>query len=75
MQAMGKKNRINCRKCRHYFVTWIAAQPHGCHAMGFRSSRLPNAVVLQNSGNQCRAFNPIKNNAHTNIKSAKKSFH
>ncbi len=33
--------RIDCRKCRYYFVTWNKQFPHGCRAMGFKSWRYP----------------------------------
>jgi hypothetical protein len=57
---MGKINRIDCHKCRYYFVTWVPAQPHGCRAMGFRSFHLPSSVVYKNSGAKCEAFKQKK---------------
>jgi len=33
--------RIDCRKCRYFFVTWNKQFPHGCRAMGFKSWRYP----------------------------------
>jgi predicted nucleic acid-binding Zn-ribbon protein len=33
--------RIDCHKCRYYFVTWNQQFPHGCRAMGFKSDRYP----------------------------------
>lgn len=53
---MEKQHCIDCHKCRHYFVTWVPAQPHGCRAMGFKSYHLPSWVVYQNSGCGCKAF-------------------
>ena len=50
--------RIDCHKCRHYYVTWQKAHPHGCRAMGFKSVQLPSAVVRKNSGCPCRCFDP-----------------
>ncbi|PIE70969.1 MAG: uracil-DNA glycosylase [Deltaproteobacteria bacterium] len=48
--------RINCYKCRHYFVTWDNQRPHGCRAMGFKSIQIPSMVVLKSSGVPCHLF-------------------
>ncbi len=49
---------INCRQCRHYFLTWEPRTPHGCRLMGFKSRFLPATLVFQSSGEECRAFSP-----------------
>ncbi len=51
-----KVQRIDCRKCRHYFVTWNPNFPFGCRAMGFSSKQLPSLDVFMNSGMVCKAF-------------------
>ena len=48
--------RINCRKCKYYFVTWKPAKPHGCKAYGFESQVIPSMVVFQSSGSDCMQF-------------------
>lgn len=48
--------RINCRRCQYYFVTWEAAQPHGCKAYGFKSKQLPSQAVQASSGLPCSFF-------------------
>jgi len=48
--------RINCRQCRHYFVTWENTKPHGCKAYGFKSAQIPSMVVFQSSGQACALF-------------------
>ena len=50
--------RINCRRCGYYFVTWNNAQPHGCRAYGFKSLQIPSVVVKQSSGQECTFFTP-----------------
>ncbi|MBN2895311.1 MAG: uracil-DNA glycosylase [Campylobacterales bacterium] len=50
--------RINCIRCRHYFVTWEAGRPHGCKAYGFKSLALPSIVVKQSSGAECSFYEP-----------------
>ncbi len=55
---MTLKQRINCHKCTHYYVTWEKAHPHGCKVMGFKSLQIPSVVVYKNSGNPCLYFVP-----------------
>lgn len=50
--------RINCRRCAFYFVTWEKNQPHGCKAYGFKSQFTPSQVVKQSSGLECQYFTP-----------------
>ncbi len=51
-----RSNRPNCYACRHNYVTWDERFPCGCHAMEFKSKRLPSEVVYENSGIECQAF-------------------
>lgn len=46
--------------CKHYFVTWDPAAPHGCRAMSFKGSRIPSVVVYESSGMECQLFDPKK---------------
>lgn len=49
--------RTDCRRCRHYFVTWDEDFPQGCRAMGFKSRRCPEEAVRQAmEGEPCRLF-------------------
>ena len=48
--------RINCRKCKYFFVTWEAKKPYGCKAYGFKSALIPSLVVFQSSGSNCTMF-------------------
>ena len=48
--------KINCRKCEYYFVTWEAGKPHGCKAYGFKSAQIPSMVVKRSSGSECSFF-------------------
>jgi hypothetical protein len=50
--------RIDCRRCRHYFVTWDDHAPHGCRAIQFKSRLLPAQVVQRVSGRHCLKFSP-----------------
>lgn len=53
---MAQRKRIDCRKCRHYYVTWQESAPHGCKAIGFKSAQLPSVVVFKTSGAACLYF-------------------
>jgi hypothetical protein len=49
--------RIDCHRCRHYFITWDPRFPHGCRRMGFKSRMYPSDEVRQTmSGHECRLF-------------------
>jgi hypothetical protein len=50
------KTRIVCQRCKHYYVTWEKAKPHGCRAYGFKSQAVPSVVVRQSSGTNCSLF-------------------
>ena len=51
------KPRIDCHRCRHYFITWDERFPHGCRRMGFKSRRSPgDEVRYATSGQNCRLF-------------------
>jgi len=51
-------NRINCHRCKYYYVTWEKKNPHGCKALGFKSSIVPSLVVFQSSGTKCKFYSP-----------------
>ncbi|WP_281887984.1 uracil-DNA glycosylase [Paenibacillus sp. YYML68] len=48
--------RINCVKCKHYYVTWEPSYPRGCRAYGFKTQALPSQLVLQSSGKPCLSY-------------------
>jgi len=51
-----KPEKIDCFKCRHFFVTWDRKFPRGCRALGFKSKEMPSKTVFQASGMQCLKF-------------------
>lgn len=55
---MPRAHFIDCHRCVHYYVTWQKSHPHGCKAMGFKSSQMPSLVVLRNSGTRCLRYEP-----------------
>jgi len=52
------QSRPRCIQCVHYFVTWHKAMPHGCKAMGFKSSYEPSLMAFHSSGVVCQMFQP-----------------
>ncbi|WP_239616715.1 uracil-DNA glycosylase [Cohnella mopanensis] len=55
---MSDTNRVDCMKCRYYFVTWDPNFPRGCKAFGFKSHTMPSLTVLSSSGKACMNFEP-----------------
>jgi hypothetical protein len=47
---------IDCKKCRHYYITWDRKFPYGCKAIQFKSVRLPSVEVFAASGIACLRF-------------------
>ncbi len=56
MLMSDKTPKIDCAQCQHYFVTWDASRPHGCHFFGFKSLQSPALSVIESSGEACHAF-------------------
>ena len=52
--------RVNCYKCKFFYVTWDPGLPYGCRAMGFKTRQLPSIVVLKSSGRPCQMFEEKK---------------
>lgn len=57
-----EKARINCLKCKYYFVTWDKSSPRGCKFFQFKTNLLPSQVVYQSSGKPCLKFELKKEN-------------
>ncbi|CAN2041996.1 hypothetical protein GMMP15_660039 [Candidatus Magnetomoraceae bacterium gMMP-15] len=55
---MHRIKKINCYKCKYYYVTWDKRFPHGCRAMKFKSNALPYIEVRKYSGMPCQVFEP-----------------
>ncbi len=55
---MAGAARVNCFRCRHFFVTWDPRFPRGCRALGFMGRAVPSDTVRQASGIRCLYFEP-----------------
>jgi len=54
------EGRKNCRKCKHYYITWDAKFPYGCRLFGIKSKQIPSVVVYKSSGKVCQGFEEKK---------------
>ena len=52
----NKNQKLDCRKCAHFFVTWEKNCPYGCRAYGFKGPQMPSIVVKSSSGESCNFF-------------------
>ncbi|MCM3705454.1 uracil-DNA glycosylase [Cytobacillus firmus] len=48
--------KIDCFKCKYFYVTWDRNHPKGCRAFQFKTSQLPSLEVFRASGNPCLRF-------------------
>lgn len=46
----------SCYQCAHFHITFDERFPYGCHAMNFKSQRLPEQDVMEASGQACLSF-------------------
>ncbi len=52
----GRPPQIDCRACRHFYITHERAFPYGCRVVGFKSRLMPSIEVYMNSGIACQLF-------------------
>jgi len=45
---------INCRRCKHYYVTWDESFPQGCRLYGVKSRQAPSLAVRDATGAACQ---------------------
>jgi hypothetical protein len=57
-EAADKKHRVDCMRCRAFFITYEVRFPYGCTTFGIKSRSLPAAEVHRSSGDECAAFDP-----------------
>ncbi len=55
---MSETRRVDCTKCRHYYITWDPKYPRGCRSFGFKSTAMPSHAVQSSSGKSCMSFEP-----------------
>jgi len=60
---MNTKQKLDCKKCKFFYITWDPKMPYGCRAIGFKGKVLPNVTVRKTSGKDCLLFQrkkPVK---------------
>lgn len=50
------RERIYCKKCKHYYITWDIKFPNGCKLFGIKSKHLPSMMIYQSTGKNCDHF-------------------
>lgn len=58
MMIEAGSQKIDCLKCRHFYVTWDEFFPKGCKALGFKSREVPSQAVYNSSGIVCQKYEP-----------------
>lgn len=53
---------VDCRKCKHFKVTWEKDLPYICKAFGFKSKNMPSYEVVLAAGKECLKFVPKTQN-------------
>jgi len=53
---MAEQKRIDCFKCKHFYITWDSRFPKGCKAFEFKGRALPSVEVKRASGQDCLRF-------------------
>ncbi|HEX2925636.1 MAG TPA: uracil-DNA glycosylase [Ruminiclostridium sp.] len=51
-----EEEKVNCLKCKYYYITYDARMPYGCRLFGFKGRQVPSVSVLQSSGSPCEGF-------------------
>jgi len=54
----GEQAKVNCYKCKYFYITWDTNFPRGCRLLGFKSRGIPSADVFNSSGIPCLSFEP-----------------
>ncbi len=55
-EMTGNQTRIDCFKCKLFYITWDNRFPYGCKAMNFKSRVMPSIEVYKASGTRCLKF-------------------
>lgn len=61
--------KVNCMKCKHYFITFDQAAPKGCRIYKIKSKQIPSQIVKQaNNGSDCLGFEAKNNTVKDGVK-------
>lgn len=48
--------KIQCYKCKYYYITWDIRFPYGCKLYGVKSKQIPSIVIFKSIGTSCCEF-------------------
>lgn len=48
--------KINCMKCKFFFITWEKQNPYACKIFGFKGRMMPSVQVRLTTGVECPSF-------------------
>ncbi|AOT69897.1 uracil-DNA glycosylase [Geosporobacter ferrireducens] len=51
-----RQEKVYCKRCKHFYVTWDVNFPNGCKLFGAKSRQLPSLIVYQSTGKKCEYF-------------------
>lgn len=51
--SMEKKERIYCKRCKYFYITWDTRFPNGCKLFNIKTKYMPSALVYQSTGQNC----------------------
>ncbi len=57
---MSVNKRVNCQKCKHFYVTWDKRYPRGCKAYGIKTRYIPSVIVFKSTGIRCVCYQQKK---------------
>jgi hypothetical protein len=49
-------DKPNCRKCRHFLITWNPKSPHGCRKYGIQTKDEPSKIIAMAGMGECQGF-------------------
>lgn len=48
--------KVDCKKCKYYYITWDVAFPYGCKVYEVKSKQMPSIIVYQSLGKECESY-------------------
>ena len=54
--SLNRRNNIDCKACKHLYITYNHKYPYGCRAFRFISKKFPYLEVHSSSGMKCALF-------------------
>jgi hypothetical protein len=61
--------KVNCRECQYYYITFDERAPYGCRAYGFKTKQMPSIAVYQSGGIHCQLFSSKNSKQNTDTSS------